>query len=82
MKREEIFATLKEIFATVKSVDVKDLDGVGESATLKGDLSLNSIGMLYIVIEIEKRFDVYLQDGELTEFVTVGDVVDYLYSVL
>ena len=82
MDRAEILDKLKKIFAEVKDVDVKELDFVDESTSIKDQLGLNSIGVLYIVVAIEKQFDIDMQSGETDRFVTVGDVVDFLCEEL
>ena len=54
MDRTEILCELKKIFASVKDVDIKELDFVDENTSIKDDLGLNSIGVLYIVVAIER----------------------------
>ena len=78
MDRTEILCELKKIFASVKDVDIKELDFVDENTSIKDDLGLNSIGVLYIVVAIERQFDIDMQSVEAEKFVTVGDVVDFL----
>lgn len=82
MEKSEILEKLKEIVANVKDIDVKELDFVTDETTVKDDLGLNSIGVLYVVIAIERDFDVDMQDADVSRFTTVGDVVDFIYDNL
>ena len=82
MEKSEILEKLKEIVANVKDIDVKELDFVTDETTVKDDLGLNSIGVLYVVIAIERQFDVDMQDADVSRFTTVGDVVDFIYDNL
>ena len=82
MEKIEIFDKLKEIVASVKDIDVKELDFLTEDSTIKEDLGLNSIGVLYVVVAIEKQFDVDMRDADVNNFVKVGDVVDFVYDNL
>ena len=47
---------------------------------IKEELGLNSVGMMYIIVAIEEQFDVVLHDQSIEKFVTIGDVVDYIYN--
>ncbi|MBP5177716.1 MAG: acyl carrier protein [Clostridia bacterium] len=78
MKRNEILTKLKDIVAAVKGVDAVALDFVTEDTTIKEDLGLNSIGVLYVVVAIEKAFGVDMQSGDYGDFETVADVVDHI----
>ena len=78
MNRKEILDKLKEIVASVKDIAVEELDFVTDETTIKDDLGLNSIGVLYVVVAIENKFDITMQDADVGQFVTVGNVVDFI----
>ena len=54
------------------------IDAATESSSLKNELGLNSIGMLYIMITIEEKFDVSFENTNANDFQTVGDVIDFI----
>ena len=81
MKREEIIEKLKSILATVKGIDVKDVD-CDESTNLLTGLGLNSIGMLYMVISIENQFGIRFEDVNMAELDTVGKVIDHIEEIV
>lgn len=77
MDRLSVLEKLKEIFNIVVNNNVS-LDGVNEATNLIYDLGVNSIGLLYMAIAIEKEFDVDMNDVAPNTFKTIGDVIDYI----
>ena len=78
MDREEIFSGLREILKTIEGHDDAVIDAATESSSLKNELGLNSIGMLYIMITIEEKLDVSFENTNANDFQTVGDVIDFI----
>ena len=79
MSRKEIIEKLKGILATVKGIDVSEIN-CDENTNLMTELGLNSIGMLYMVISIENQFNIRFADANMDELDTVGKVIDYIES--
>lgn len=79
MTKEEIVAKLKDIFRLVvhNGVDVEQVD-VNSNITL--DLGVNSVALIYLVLAIERTFNIELRDVTYNTFKTVGEVVDYVYA--
>ena len=73
MTKEEIFNTVKTI--TVDELDV-DEDRVTMNARIKDDLDADSLDVFEIMNELEDKFDIELDADEGVE--TVGDVVDFV----
>ena len=78
MGREEILNGLREILKTIEGHDDAVIDAATESSSLKNELGLNSIGMLYIMITIEEKFDVSFENTNANDFQTAGDVIDFI----
>lgn len=72
MSDEEILSGLQKIFDTFndKQIELK-LD-----SKLISDLGLDSVGMLYMMILIEKEFGVDLSKCDLSNLKTVFDIVN------
>ena len=72
------------MFETLKKYLVEELrvnaDDVTMEAELSGDLGINSLELADLVYLCEEKFNVVIDDDELNNFVTVGDVVRYLES--
>ena len=42
------------------------------------DLGVNSIGLIYMVVAIEKTFDIDMSEVTFTTFKTIDDVITYI----
>jgi acyl carrier protein len=72
------------MFEKVKNLLVEEIS-VDESkitmdAELIRDLGINSLELADLVFRCETEFDVELDDDELANIVTIGDLVNYLES--
>ena len=77
MSREEIVVKLKEVFQMVVYNGV-NVDLIDENSNIKLDLGVNSVGLIYLVVAIEKVFNVDMSDVTADTFKTVKDVVDFI----
>ena len=70
------------MFETLKEYLVKEFrlnpDDVTMDAELIGDLGINSLELADLILLCEDKFDVLIDDEEIRNFTTVGDVVRYL----
>ena len=77
MTKEEIFDTVKTI--TVDELDV-DEDRVTMNARIKDDLDADSLDVFEIMNELEDKFEIELDADEGIE--TISDVVDFVKKPL
>ena len=77
MTNEEIFDTVKTI--TVDELDV-DEDRVTMNARIKDDLDADSLDVFEIMNELEDKFEIELDADEGIE--TISDVVDFVKKQL
>ena len=75
MERAEIISQITAILEDVAEVSPED---VTESSVLMDDLDLSSMEILTIVADLEETFGLRIPEKELCNFVTMGDLVDYL----
>lgn len=70
------------MFETLKNFLVQELHVAAEDITmdaeLSGDLGINSLELADLVFICEEKFNIEIQDDDLHNFTTVGDVVRYL----
>jgi acyl carrier protein len=79
MDRTFIRRTLIELLEADTGEKYADLD---DSANLREGLGLDSVDVVSIVSQIERRFHIRLTHQELEKLVTVADVLDLLESKL
>lgn len=72
-----MFENLKKFLVEELRVKAED---VTMEAELSGDLGINSLELADLVYLCEEKFDVVIEDDDLHNFITVGDVVRYLES--
>lgn len=77
MTKEEIFNTVKTI--TVDELDV-DENRVTKDARIKDDLDADSLDVFEIMNELEDKFEIELDADEGIE--TISDVVDFVKKQL
>ena len=72
------------MFESFKQFLIDDLrinpDDITMEAELTADLGINSLELADLVYTCEEKFNVEIDDEELHNFKTVGDVVRYLES--
>ena len=51
-------------------------------AELSNDLGINSIELADLVMQCEEKFGIEIQDDDIRQFTTVGDVVEYLETIM
>jgi len=78
MDRNQILEELKGVLRTVEGHDDNVIDACTEDSSLKNDLGLNSIAMLYIIIVIEEKFDISFENCHMDDFKTMGQVIDFI----
>ncbi len=78
MTRTEIIEKLKEIILQATGNEPESLDNCSEASNLTTDLGMNSIALLFVVIAIEETFDICFDEEVVSDFKTVGDVVNYI----
>ena len=72
---EEIFDQLKEIM-----VDELGTDGseIKPESVLLSDLDINSLELMNLVMVVEEKYNIFLDEERLRDIKTVGDVVSYV----
>ena len=68
------FERLIKVFNTVFEDEISTAD-LKESASLREDMGINSIGMLYMAIALEAEFGIKFTNEDLQSLNTVADVI-------
>lgn len=77
MSKEEIIEKLKEIFHLVVHNGVS-VDNITEASLIMTDLGVDSVGLIYLAIAIEKTFEVDMSEVTINTFKTIGDVIKFI----
>ena len=70
-----MFETLKNFLVDELQVDA---DKITLEAELSNDLGVNSIELAGLVMLCEDKLGIEIADEDISKFITVGDVVNYL----
>lgn len=75
MERAEIMSQILAILEDVAEISPED---VNENSVMMDDLDLSSMEILTVVADLEETFGLCIPEKELRNFVTIGDLADYL----
>ena len=79
LDRETIRKTLAEL---IEADTGERFDDLGDAKDLRQELGLDSVDVVSIVSQVERRFRVRLSQQELEKLTTVGDLLDLLQEKL
>lgn len=78
MSRTDILEQLKGILDAAGDLGAGAAADATESTKLLTELGLSSVSMLFLVIAVEEDFGIQFDDVGVSDFETVGDVIDYI----
>lgn len=78
LTRNEIVEKLRDIVVSADGGATAKADRLTEESRIMQDLGFTSIGMLYIAIAVEETFAIRFDGVGISDFVTVGNLVDYI----
>jgi acyl carrier protein len=55
-----------------------DEDQITEESNLKDDLGIDSLASMQLILDMEKQFNIHVEDEEVMDIETVADVVALL----
>lgn len=73
------FDRLIKVFRVVFEEEV-DTTGLSMDASLREDIGINSIGLLYMAMAVEEEFGVKFRNEDFTSIRTVADVIAFIES--
>lgn len=82
LSRNDIIEQLKDILLTADERNETIIQSATESSKLMGDFGFSSVSMLYMVIAIEEVFQIQFDNVSVSDFDTLGDVVDYIEAAM
>ena len=70
---KEIFESIREILANKENVKV---EGLKLESNLKTDLGLDSLDVVELLMELEKKYMIHIQDSDVTKINTIKDIIN------
>jgi acyl carrier protein len=71
-----------DVIQIVARVTKKDAGTISHDTNLVADLGIDSGSAVVLLVELEDAFDVTLSDRAAAGMRTVGDILDYLRSIV
>lgn len=68
------FERLVKVFEAVFEDEI-DVSTLSQEASLRDDVGINSIGMLYMAMALEEEFDIKFVNEDFAKITTVADVI-------
>ena len=79
MNADEIRDRIKNSIATITYIDP---DKIGDFASYKDDLAIDSLSILEIVVDVEYQFQIKVPEEELSAIRTISDTVNTVQKYL
>lgn len=76
--RQEILDKLKEIILFSDETAMERCPVLGEDTRVLEDLGFSSVALLYMAVSIEEAFGIRLDNVNIWELRTLGDVMDMI----
>lgn len=73
MDRAQLLDEIKALAAETLEVETDD---VTEASRFSDDLEADSLDLVELVMAMEEKFDIKIDEGELEDIETVGQVID------
>ncbi len=68
----------KDIINVIAEIAEINPKKISMASTLSGDLELESLDLVTLVSTLEKKFDVSVNDNDIKDLQTVGDIINYV----
>lgn len=75
----DMFERLAKVFRVVFEEDV-DTSKLSPESSLREDIGINSIGLLYMAMAVEEEFGIKFKNEDFANIQTVGDVIRVIES--
>jgi acyl carrier protein len=75
MAQNQVLTDIAKTLASIAGIDPAE---VTAQTSIPGDLDIDSMTMLEVVVALEDKFGLLIPDDEWSRFATVGDLTDHL----
>jgi acyl carrier protein len=79
VERSRVFEVVRDVTAEVTTSQPA---AITEASRFREDLDADSLDLVELMLGIEERFDIEVEEGELEDVVTVGNAVDLVLAAV
>lgn len=72
----------EDVKATIVEKLGVDASEVTETASFTNDLGADSLDIVELIMDFEKKFDVEIDDNDADKIATVGDAIKYIEQIV
>lgn len=77
MSKEEILGIIRELISEQLNIEISR---VTPAANFTEDLDADSLDVVELVMAVEEKFDIEIEDAAASTIAKVEDVLDYIYN--
>ena len=77
---EDIFERVRDVIA--EQLGIEDESSIEMTTTFIDDLGADSLDVVELIMALEEEFEMEIPEVEAEKIVSVGDVVEYIKSVM
>lgn len=77
---EDVFERVRDVIA--EQLGIEDESSIEMTTTFIDDLGADSLDVVELIMALEEEFEMEIPEVEAEKIVSVGDVVDYIKSVI
>ena len=77
---EDIFERVRDVI--VEQLGIEDESSIEMTTTFIDDLGADSLDVVELIMALEEEFEMEIPEVEAEKIVSVGDVVEYIKSVI
>jgi len=77
MKKEELISKLKTIVKPYTQNE-EALDNISEDTNFINDLEINSANLIDVILDVEKEFNIVIDDESIGKMITVKAAIDII----
>ena len=77
---EDIFDRVRDVIA--EQLGIEDESSIEMTTTFIDDLGADSLDVVELIMALEEEFEMEIPEVEAEKIVSVGDVVEYIKSVM
>ena len=77
---EDIFERVRDVIS--EQLGIEDKSSIEMTTTFIDDLGADSLDVVELIMALEEEFEMEIPEVEAEKIVSVGDVVDYIKSVM